>query len=142
MKNTARSFFLILLSGLILFTSTGFGLIEHSCSMRGKKTYSFVSKDMCKVCYKKNKSSKGKTTIAKSKCCDEKRVENQENISKSIVNLTGKLLKSSAQLVANAFVWVFTTAFEAFVNITQAQKDEPNSLFGKNLLIFINTFRL
>lgn len=142
MKNKTRSFFLIFLSSLILFTSTGFGLIEHSCSMRGKKTYSFVSKDMCKVCNKKNKATKGKTTVSKSKCCDEKRIENQENISESIVNLTGKLIKSSAQLFANAFVWVFTTAFEAFVNITQIQKDEPNSLFGKNLLIFKSTFRL
>ena len=97
---------------------------------------------MCKVCNKKNKSTNEETAVSKSKCCDEKRVENQGNISESIVNLPGKLFKSSGQVFANAFFLVFTTAFEAFVSINQVQKDEPNSLFGKNLLIFTGTFRL
>lgn len=143
MKNIKSRILLVFLANLILFNSFGFGLVEHSCSMRGKKTYSFITKESCKGCDKHHNKHSGKTVVSKAKCCEDKQIE-QENISKSIVNITGKFVKSTAEFIVNSVVWVAKTTFIAILNVLgyQPYTDNSNSFSGKNLLIFISLFRL
>lgn len=142
MKNVKSRILLVFLSCLILFNSSGFGLIEHSCSMRGKKSYSFVVKDACKGCDKHKKNNAGQASISKTKCCDDKQADKTENISESIVNITAKFVKSITQAIAKAFVWVATILAETVIDLISHNNQESSTLFGKSLLIFISVFRL
>ena len=141
MKNIKSRILLVLLSNLILFNSFGFGLVEHSCTMRGKKTYSFIAKDTCKGCDVHKKTS-SKTTISRSKCCNSEQQKKQENISESLVNIATKFIKAATNALIQGFVWLALIASEAILNVFGANQPESSSLFGKNLLIFISLFRL
>ncbi len=143
MKSTKSRILLVFLANLILLNSFGFGLVEHSCSMRGKKSYSFITQESCKGCDKQHNKHTGKTVINKTKCCDDKEIE-QEDISKSIVNVGAKVVKSTSEFIANSIVWVVQNAFIAIFNILgyHPTGDDSNSFSGKSLLIFICLFRL
>jgi hypothetical protein len=143
MKNIKSRFLLIFLANLILFNSFGFGLVEHSCSMRGKKTYSFISKETCKGCGKHCNSKKGKTTISRSKCCDDKKLEKQQS-SESIVTITSKALKSVGDIFAKSVLQVSKFLFNTILNIVgnHTHNNYTNSFSGKSLLIFISVLRL
>lgn len=142
MKGLPTRFFTFLLAALILFTSTGFGLIEHSCAMRGKKTYSFVTKESCSGCENHHKKAPlGKTSVSKTKCCDDNIVE-KEKTAESIANLFGKLLKSAFLFIAKSLIWIAVTAFEFVFNLISSDQNNASSLSGRSLLNFISLLRL
>ncbi|MES2795501.1 MAG: hypothetical protein V4683_06025 [Bacteroidota bacterium] len=141
MKNFTKRIVTIFLASLVLFTSSGFGLVEHSCSMRGKKTYSFVNKDACNSC-PNHKAKNGQTTVSKDKCCDSKQVEKTENLSESIVNLAGKFVKTTTEYIVKSIAIVFTKAIGIVFNIDTTNEGEKTLLFGKSLLHFISLLRL
>lgn len=142
MKSFPTRFLTFLLAALILFTSTGFGLIEHSCAMRGKKSYSFVTKESCSGCENHHKKAPiGKASVSKSKCCDDNVVE-KEKTSESIANIFGKLLKSATFFIVNSIFFIATTAFEFVFNLLSSNQNDVCSLAGRSLLNFIGLLRL
>jgi hypothetical protein len=142
MNNYTKRFVTFFLASLILFTSSGFGLVEHSCSLRGKKTYSFVNKNSCNSCTKHQSKSNQKTSFSRDKCCESKQVEKTQNISESLVNITGKFVKNATDFIAKSASFVFYKAIDVVINFKNNNSDEPNSLFGKSLLHFISLLRL
>ncbi len=142
MKNIKSRILLVFLANLILFNSFGFGLVEHSCSMRSKKTYSFIHKTSCQGCDIHKAPLNGKQSISRTKCCDEKESQKAETISELTVSFLSKILKVASEMVYKAVIWIATLLYQAVLSILGFNNSENSSFSGKNLLIFIGQFRL
>jgi hypothetical protein len=142
MKKLSTRIFTLFLALLVLFTSSGFGLVEHSCSLRGKKTYSFISKETCKFCGSHKPIVSGKASFSKSKCCDEKQIEKKENLTNSISNSASKVIKEAVGLFTKAAVFIISKVTSTILELFTRPNPESNSFFGKSLLQFISVFRL
>ncbi|MDZ7935384.1 MAG: hypothetical protein U5M51_10575 [Emticicia sp.] len=141
MKKALFRIFNVLMAVVVLLSSTGFGLVEHSCTVRGKKTSLHNSDEAC--CNKT--SQKGtfpqKTTLKKSKCCTEE--EKYKN-----VDYSSSASQSVAKFVQNGLDWVKTTVnsfLKAIVeeildNISSKNNPSPPSSDGRTILIFIQSF--
>lgn len=70
MKAVFTKFLTFFLMGIIFLSSTGFGLIEHTCLVSRKKSASLFEKDAC-CAKKKNTSADSDNTVLKSKACCE-----------------------------------------------------------------------
>src|ERR1700712_4965441 len=106
MKTAMFRLFNVLMAVVVLASSTGFGFIEHSCMMHGRKTYSFTKQENC-LADKKNNSSQqlpNQTTLKKAKCCkDEDKYENVSYPS-SISQLVAKFVQPAIDYVVTTFV--------------------------------------
>jgi ethanolamine utilization cobalamin adenosyltransferase len=142
MKNIKSRILLIFLANLILFNSFGFGLVEHSCNMRSKKSYSFTNKASCQGCDTHKITTNGKTTISQTKCCEDKQSEKPETISEITANFISKVIKSAAQIFYQAAIWLSTILYEAILSIIGFYNQDHSSASGKNLLLFIQLLRL
>lgn len=143
-----KSFFLktlsVFLTVVVLFTSTGFGLIEHSCSVRGKKTTLIHKKQSCcaikQESSKKNSSQKELTFNKKSCCNDEEKYENIE-YSSSISQLVAKFIKSVADTVFSTAVYLFKLLVKAILSITAPVFDSSTHIFsGREIIVLVQSF--
>ncbi len=143
MKSIKTRILLVLFAHLILFNSIGFGLVEHTCTMRGKKTYSFFTIETCKSCDKPINKQTGKATFRKIKCCDDKQII-FENLSESIVNLAGKYVKIGSDFTTKQFLKATSFKIDnpSAFNILPQFQTVPNYWFGIKLLHFIGLLRL
>ena len=141
MKKVLFRAFNVMMAVIVLLSSTGFGLIEHSCTVRGKQTSLHKSGAACCGNNQQKSSNHQKTTIKKSKCCSED--EKYENVAYS---------SSASQLVAkfaqNALDWAKTT-FTSFAktivetildNISSSNKSSSSPPSGREILVFIQSF--
>ena len=141
MKKTLSRIFNLFMAILVLISSTGFGLVEHSCTVRGKQTSLHKSGGSC--CGKTQQHSNGspKTTVKKSKCCSED--EKYEN-----VEYSSSASQTVAKFAQNALDWVKTTVFtfvKDFVetileNISSSKKTSSASPTIREILVFIQSF--
>jgi hypothetical protein len=142
MKNIPTRIVTFFLAFLILFSSNGFGLVEHSCSLRGKKSYSFETKEVCKFCGSHKSSIPGQATFLKSKCCEVKQIEPKQNIANTVVEWSGKVLKDVAHYIAKSIAFILSSLAVALLEFFSKPDTDNSSLFGRSLLQFISLFRL
>lgn len=104
MKKAIFRIFNVLMAVVVLLSSTGFGLIEHSCTVKGKQTSLHKSGSACCGNQKQQQQNHKKAEIKKTKCCSED--EKYENVeySSSISQLVAKFAQTT-------FDWVKTTVF-------------------------------
>jgi hypothetical protein len=152
MKNKFHSYITILMAVLVLVSSTGFGLIEHHCMMRGM-TMKFVSEkkaDSCKKkvvlsCCAKSKALKesGKIFLKKTDCCKNQQKFEKVDVVSSLAQFHAKALK----VIADGDLW----AMQSFVFLIQEWTNLPaepssaaisfSSLFhGRSMLSFVQSF--
>jgi len=137
---------------LVLVSSTGFGLIEHQCMMRGV-TMKFVSEkkaDSCKKkvitsCCAKSKALKetGKAFFKKTDCCNDQQKFEKVDVVSSLAQMQAKALK----MIADGDLW----SVQSFVFLSQewiypsvnssSDTISFSSLFhGRSMLSFVQTF--
>lgn len=145
MKRTLFRLFNILMACVVLLSSTGFGLVEHTCQMRGhKKTmvvaFSDVKAQGCAT--DEQPMPSGQTVIKKTECCqDDQRYENVD-IWSSISQFVAKLVKSITETVVAGFVtvisWLFELVFAQKVASVSAFPSPP-SLSGRAILTLVQS---
>ncbi len=132
MKAMFRQMLAIFLIGVIFITTTGFGLLEHSCLMSGKKSASVFEKQSC--CSKKKSSSAIDGTVIKSSVC----CESQAHVAN--VDLA-PVVEKVATFLEKTFFTVLETAIRMFVSVWQTAEAVLNSsdssppLAGKDISI-------
>lgn len=135
-----------LMAVVVLLSSTGFGLVEHSCQMRGKKIIRVgLEQAACVGCPPGQKASDTKQPVVKkTDCCqDEKRYENVD-ISSSLSQLMAKFFKTVAEavvagigmLVTALLDWLFTANDSIAVHAANA----PPPAYGRALLALVQSF--
>ncbi len=141
MKKILFRTFNVMMAVIVLLSSTGFGLVEHSCTVRGKQTSLHKNGTACCGKTQQQTPNHQKTTIKKSKCCSEE--EKYENVAYS---------SSASQLVAkftqNALDWVKTRAITfaktivetILENISSSNKSSAVPPSGREILAFIQSY--
>ena len=112
MKRTLFQFLNLMMACVVLLSSTGFGLLEHSCHMRGKKktmVVAFTENKAQTGCASDNQPvADNQTSVKKAACCvDEQHYENID-ISSSLSQFVAKLVKLLTEAVLTGIVAVFT----------------------------------
>ncbi|WP_031530642.1 hypothetical protein [Dyadobacter crusticola] len=150
MKNKLHRSITALMAFLVLFSSTGFALVEHQCMMRGKSVQ-FVtpakSEDSVKkggTCCAKSRQLKESTGtfIKKTDCCKESHKFEKLDVVSSGGQQAAKILK----LWAGDVVW-FATSYQ-FIRAEWRLPSSPDSpdisfssrLHGRSMLSFIQSF--
>jgi len=145
MKLALIRFLHLFMAVVVLLSSMGFGLVEHSCQLRGKRVYSVHdSKPGCKLCQVRTQPTDHSPSINRTDCCkDEARyskVETGSSLSQQLV----KFIKAIGEHCGAGMTAVFTTLFNrAFVrqaNVPVADYASPPPLAGRHLLAFVQSF--
>jgi hypothetical protein len=141
MKKTLSRIFNVFMAILVLISSTGFGLIEHSCTVRGKQTSLHKSSTVCCVNPKHQQSNNQKASLKKAKCCSEQ--EKYENVeySSSASQVVAKFAQNALDWVKTTVITFAKTIVETILeNISSSNKSSSTSPTGREILVFIQSF--
>ncbi|WP_028668646.1 HYC_CC_PP family protein [Runella zeae] len=145
MKHTFRKYFTIFMALVLLTASTGFGVIEHHCMMRGKSLHLAAinqhPSDSCQHSSRKAAIS-AQAAIQKQDCCEEVRSYENVEVSSSLIQWIAKFLQVATDAVIGALVAVFQALAELlFPSASSALSSSFSSIFhGRSLLVFVQSF--
>ncbi len=112
MKRTLFQFLNLMMACVVLLSSTGFGLLEHSCHMRGKKktmVIAFTEHKKQPGCALDNQTPVDNQTIVKrTDCCGNEQHYENIDVSSSLSQFVAKLVKIITESVLTGIVAVFT----------------------------------
>jgi hypothetical protein len=152
MKKKLHRSITFLMAVLVLVSSTGFGLIEHQCLMRGM-SMKFVSEKKAESCKKKlassccakSKSAKDSNKIffKKTDCCKDQQKFEKVDVMSSLSSVQAKALKvwadgilwSVQSIVFLSQEWIYPPVTSSVATITFS------SIFhGRTMLSFVQSF--
>ncbi len=129
---------------IVLLSSTGFGLVEHSCQMRGKKKTMVVAfsevkaKQGCSA--DQQLVSTDEPTVKKMECCQDDQHYENVDISSSLSQLVAKFVKTLTETifhgVATVLAWLFNWVFAGNSSSVSAFPSPP-SLSGRDILTLV-----
>ncbi len=132
---------------LVLLSSTGFGLVEHHCMMRGKslQLMAVESKGLCKSCVKKNVShvKPHETIVKKADCCKEEQKYQKVDFVSSFSQLLAKISKSFAEALLFAVKAVIVSIADWLLpasTINVVVHSFSSLFFGRSMLSFVQSF--
>ncbi|WP_018621391.1 hypothetical protein [Spirosoma luteum] len=112
MKRILFQFLNLMMACVILLSSTGFGLLEHSCQMRGKKKTMVVAFTEHKTqpgCALDNQpAADNQTIVKKAECCVDGQHYENIDVSSSLSQFVAQLVKVLTESVLTGIVTVFT----------------------------------
>lgn len=141
MKRKLFQLFNLLMTCVVLLSSTGFGLVEHSCQMRGKKKTLVVafsdSKTKVGCSIDGQPMASPQTSIDKSSCCqDESSYENvdaqsslSQLVAKFVKTVTETVMAGVITLIAYLIEWTFDRESSS-ISLVEA----PPSPSGREIL--------
>ena len=147
MKRTLFQLLNLLMACVILLSSTGFGLVEHSCQMRGKKKTMVVvfsdAKPQTGCADQKQTAPSGQTVFKKTECCqDDQRYENID-VTSSLNQLVAKFVKSLTESVLSGvtvvLTWLVDWIFDKSASETVSFIDLSPSRSGRDILTLTHT---
>lgn len=125
---------------LVLISSTGFGLIEHQCMMRGmtvklvseKKSDSCKEKVVSSCCARSKALKEAKTTFfKKTACCKDTQKFEKVDVVSALVQLHAKAMK----VFADGLLW----SLQSFTFLVQ-EWIAPSSHFSLSVISFSSLF--
>lgn len=141
MKKALFRIFNVLMAVVVLLSSTGFGLVEHSCTVKGKQTSLHKSKGACCNNTSQKDTSPQKTTVKKSKCCTEEEKYENVDYSSSAAQNVAKFVQNGLDWVKDAVFSFFKTIVEEILdNISSKNNSSSPPSDGRTILIFIQSF--
>jgi hypothetical protein len=146
MKTALLRCFHLVMVAIVLTGSTGFGLIEHTCQMRGKRISWVMAGDNCPGCTPAERQIKAQQqpTIAPTDCCkDESRYENVD-VTSSLTQLVAKFLQNVSEALLAGFAAVLTWLTAGVMTLSAkaaaALPNAPPLPAGRDLLPFVQQF--
>jgi hypothetical protein len=147
MKRALFQLLNLFMVGVVLMSSTGFGLVDRSCQIRGKRTHlvSVIQENSqpCAGCPAGRQRPTSKPTVKKSTCCDEQsRYENvdfgasiTQHVAKFIKTITDALFGGVVAVLAWATNWIFDRETSSSIAVFSA----PPLPSGRALLALIQS---
>lgn len=145
MKRALFQLFNLLMTGVVLLSSTGFGLVEHSCQMRGKRktmVVAFSDVKAQKGCTSGTHEKPSKQTVlTKTECCQDGHQYENVDISSSLSQLVAKFVKITAETilmgVSVVLAWVVGQVVDQ--ESSTALFSSPHSPSGRDILTFVHS---
>ena len=146
MKRALFQWFNLLMACVVLLSSTGFGLVEHSCQMRGKKKTMVVAFSDVKAqpgCADHKQNNPGKQTVVKkTECCQDDQQYQNVDVSSSLSQLLAKFVKVVAEtvltVVTTVLAWVIDWIFTK-TSSSASVFSSPPSLSGRDILTLVQS---
>lgn len=140
--------FTLLMAALVLLSSTGFGLVEHQCMMRGKSVQLVVSGEAkgCGACKKTTPLPAKETSHAvfkKKACCDEHQKHEKVEVVSSTTSGSSKFLKAlpfSAVIPGFGFQAHLASGIATATSCFSSLRTFSSLYHGRTMLIFIDCF--
>ncbi|RIV25082.1 hypothetical protein DYU11_07115 [Fibrisoma montanum] len=151
MKRALFQWFNVLMACVVLLSSTGFGLIEHTCQMRGKKRMmvTVVSQHKQKGCAAEHATTTARQTgdnlpaLDRAACCDEDQQYENVDVSSSLSQLVAKVVKTVTEAVATGVVtmlaWLVDWIFDRESSTPVASASSPPILSGRDILALVQS---
>ena len=149
MKLALIRFLHLFMAVVVLLSSMGFGLVEHSCQLRGKRVYS-IHEDThtqpgCQHCQVRTQSTdQMATAVDRTDCCQDKTRYDKVETTSSLSHQLVKFIKAVSDRfgAGQAAVWVYllTWSFVDQTNVPVADYASPPPLAGRHLLTFVQSF--
>ena len=146
MKRALFQVFNLLMVCVVLLSSTGFGLVEHSCQMRGKKKTMVVAFSDAKTqpgCSSdKQPMSANQTVLKKTECCQDNNQYENVDISSSLSQFVAKLVKTVTEAVIVSIAAVVTWTIDwifAKKSASVSFFSSPPSLSGRDILTLVHS---
>ncbi len=146
MKRALFQLFNLLMACVVLLSSTGFGLVEHSCQMRGKKktmVVAFSDVKSQKGCADKKQSTPSKQTVVKkTECCQDDQWYENVDTSSSLSQLVAKFVKAITETVLAGVTAVLTWFIEwifAKESSSLSAFSSPPSLSGRDIVTLVRS---
>lgn len=147
MKRALFQFFNLLMACVVLLSSTGFGLVEHSCQMRGKKktvigAFSDVKPQTGCAADGQSMPSKG-PAIKKTECCQDEHLYENVDATSSLTQLVAKFVKTVTEAVLAGvtalLAWVVDRVFTNETRLSSAAFPSPPSLSGRDIITLVRS---
>ncbi|MEZ4904263.1 MAG: hypothetical protein R2822_22190 [Spirosomataceae bacterium] len=141
-----RKYLSFLMAVVVLTASTGFGVVEHHCLMRGKSLHlAALQKEGAKGCQENHSKApvSEKTSLQKQDCCADVQSYENVDISSSLSQWVAKIIKVATDAAIGAVI----AAFQAISSFVFPEEDASSNLFsfsslfhGRALLSFVQSF--
>ncbi len=149
MKRALFQVFNLLMVCVVLLSSTGFGLVEHSCQMRGKKKTMVVAFSDAKTqpgCSSdKQPIPTNQTVVKKTECCQDENYFENVDVSSSLSQFVAKFVKIAAEgFIASVTVvltWICDLIFAEKASVVSSFPSPP-SLSGRDILTLVRSLLL
>lgn len=145
MKRISFQILNLLMTFVVLMSSTGFGLVEHSCQMRGKKKTVVTAFSDVKLpgCTEDGLPMKtDETIVKKTPCCQDEQgfenVETQSSLSQHVAKFVKVITESVLAGVTTLLAWVVGWVFDTDTQVATSFQDPP-SPSGRDILTFVNS---
>ena len=146
MKRALFKWFNLMMACVVLLSSTGFGLVEHTCQMRGKKKTMVVAfsdtKTQAGCSSDKQPMPTDQTILSKTQCCQDDQHYENVTVSSSLSQFIAKLVK----LVAETVVYSVAAVLAWFVHWIFAEDpssisvfSSPPSLSGRDIITLVQS---
>ena len=103
MKRILFRYFNLFMAFVVLLSSTGFGLVEHSCQMRGKKKTMVVAFSDVKTqpgcAADRQPAPTARRVVKKTECCQDDQQYENVDVSSSLSQFVAKLVKAITESV-------------------------------------------
>ena len=149
MKHALFQLFNLIMTCVVLLTSTGFGLVEHSCQMRGKKKTMLVAFSDVKQqmgCAADGQPMPPKQTVVnKTDCCQNEGSSENVGTQSSLSQLVAKFVKTVTETVLAGVTALITYLVEWIFNRGSSSLsvvDLPPSPSGRDILTLVRSLIL
>jgi hypothetical protein len=150
MKRPLFQLFNLLMACIVLLSSSGFGLVEHSCQMRGKKKVMVVafSKNAertggCRI-GKHTNPTNNQVTLSREECCQDEQSYENVDVTSSLSQLVAKFAKIVTEAVltsvAAVVTWLVDWIFDHAVAASTPSVSDPPSPAGRDILLLVQRF--
>ncbi|MBO0929555.1 HYC_CC_PP family protein [Fibrella aquatilis] len=145
MKQVVLRFLHVFMALVVLLSSMGFGLVDHTCQMRGKRTYLIQQRSKaCKVCSSTHEKPLAGPVLKRSACCQEKARYEKIDTGSSLNHVLVKFISVLADAVGPGLSAVFVAFLGLFSVHTVAPlgaiADPPAPPAGRALLVLVHSF--
>ncbi len=149
MKRSLFQLFNLLMACVVLLSSTGFGLVEHSCQMRGKKQTVIVAfqgvQDKPGCATAGEPMPVGKAVVKKTECCqDDQRYDNvattsslSQQVAKFVKLITETVVAGVVAVLAWLTNWIFDLEPSSLLSVAS-----PPFPSGRDILTLVRSLLL
>lgn len=145
MKTALLRFLHLFMAVIVLLSSMGFGLVEHSCQVQGKRVYSiYRAKPGCQLCKAQTSAATKTPTIRRTDCCKDEARYSRVEATSSLSQLLAKFIKSLSETVGAGVAAVSAVLYGNLLgfltHIPAVYYESPPPLAGRALLAFVQTY--